>query len=115
MKRPPPRSTRTDTLFPYTTLFRSRERITWDDRGRFVASSTYAIDSELTSGNEIFVQNAEEHTHGFVAPDLGMGAHRNSVIIAAMTGREVSPVEKRIAFQAFGVPDHLRRPQGEDR
>src|SRR3546814_2604537 len=24
MQRPPPRSTRTDTLFPYTTLFRSR-------------------------------------------------------------------------------------------
>src|SRR3546814_1421641 len=24
MIRPPPRSTRTDTLFPYTTLFRSR-------------------------------------------------------------------------------------------
>src|SRR3546814_8978853 len=26
MIRPPPRSTRTDTLFPYTTLFRSPER-----------------------------------------------------------------------------------------
>src|SRR3546814_17816414 len=26
MKRRPPRSTRTDTLFPYTTLFRSRDR-----------------------------------------------------------------------------------------
>src|SRR3546814_10662720 len=25
MRRRPPRSTRTDTLFPYTTLFRSRE------------------------------------------------------------------------------------------
>src|SRR3546814_1634266 len=25
MRRPPPRSTRTDTLFPYTTLFRSSE------------------------------------------------------------------------------------------
>src|SRR3546814_13144429 len=25
MKRRPPRSTRTDTLFPYTTLFRSRQ------------------------------------------------------------------------------------------
>src|SRR3546814_10216273 len=25
MIRPPPRSTRTDTLFPYTTLFRSKE------------------------------------------------------------------------------------------
>src|SRR3546814_11144987 len=29
MIRRPPRSTRTDTLFPYTTLFRSRERA-WD-------------------------------------------------------------------------------------
>src|SRR3546814_14653984 len=27
MIRPPPRSTRTDTLFPYTTLFRSRLRL----------------------------------------------------------------------------------------
>src|SRR3546814_7994323 len=34
MRRRPPRSTRTDTLFPYTTLFRSRQR--WL-RGRFPA------------------------------------------------------------------------------
>src|SRR3546814_17645461 len=31
MLRRPPRATRTDTLFPYTTLFRSRG---WWDRGR---------------------------------------------------------------------------------
>src|SRR3546814_17420350 len=30
MIRRPPRSTRTDTLFPYTTLFRSVERGQWD-------------------------------------------------------------------------------------
>src|SRR3546814_8477618 len=29
MIRRPPRSTRTDTLFPYTTLFRSRFRTVW--------------------------------------------------------------------------------------
>src|SRR3546814_10442695 len=29
MVRPPPRSTRTDTLFPYTTLFRSRPGRFW--------------------------------------------------------------------------------------
>ena len=69
------------------------------------ASATFAVDVE---GSEIFVQNAEEHTHGFVAPDLGMGAHRNSTVLAAMTGREVYPIEKRVAFQHFGVPDHLR-------
>src|SRR3546814_13331753 len=32
MIRRPPRSTRTDTLFPYTTLFRSRKRHVGDDR-----------------------------------------------------------------------------------
>src|SRR3546814_5345657 len=44
MLRRPPRSTRTDTLFPYTTLFRSRERVRArctarprrGDRGRFL-------------------------------------------------------------------------------
>lgn len=83
-----------------------RDRIAFDDEGRYRVSPTYAIDH---GGNELFVQNAEEHTHGFVAPDLGMGAYRNSVLVAAMTGREVYPVEKRIAVQSFGVPDHLRR------
>lgn len=81
-----------------------RDRIRWDDRGRFAAGPTYAVDEQYS----IFVQNAEEHTHGFVAPDLGMGAYRNSVIIASMLGREVYPVEKRIGFQHFGVPDALR-------
>lgn len=83
-----------------------RERLCFDDQGRYAVSPTYAVDRR---GDEVFVQNAEEHSHGFVAPDLGMGAFRNSVIIAAMTGREVYPIEKRIAVQTFGVPDHLRR------
>jgi lysine N6-hydroxylase len=82
-----------------------RDRIRWDGQGRYAASATYSVDH---ADAEIYVQNAEEHTHGFVAPDLGMGAHRNSVIIAAMLGREVYPVEKRIAFQEFGVPDRLK-------
>ena len=77
----------------------------WDDQGRYAVSPTYAVDHD---GREIFVQNAEEHTHGLVAPDLGMGAYRNSVLIAAMLGREVYPIEKRIAVQSFGVPDHLK-------
>src|SRR3546814_1449335 len=34
MIRRPPRSTRTDTLFPYTTLFRSRPAARRDERGR---------------------------------------------------------------------------------
>jgi len=91
-----------------TLLDPVRDRLRWDGHGRLLAGPTYAVDHEQ---REVFVQNAEEHTHGFVAPDLGMGAYRNSVIIAAMAGREIYPVEKRIAFQEFGVPDRLRAPQ----
>src|SRR3546814_11164378 len=42
MIRRPPRSTRTDTLFPYTTLFRSRRR----RAGKIVAALTEGIGSE---------------------------------------------------------------------
>src|SRR3546814_8232266 len=37
MIRRPPRSTRTDTLFPYTTLFRSSDREHWPASDQFAA------------------------------------------------------------------------------
>ncbi len=74
-------------------------RIRRDARGRYDTGPDYSVDID----GRIFVQNAEEHTHSVLAPDLGMGAYRNSVIIRAVTGREVYPVEERIAFQQFGV------------
>lgn len=89
-----------------------RERIRWDERGRYAATATYAVTGPEHAGAEIFVQNGEEHTHGFVAPDLGMGAFRNSVIINEMLGREVYPVEQRIAFQEFGTPARARATAG---
>src|SRR3546814_10930760 len=42
MLRRPPRSTRTDTLFPYTTLFRSNPRFGHPDR--LVRNRTNAVD-----------------------------------------------------------------------
>lgn len=69
--------------------------------GRFDVDRTYSTGVEP---GEIFVQNAELHTHGFAAPDLGMGAYRNSVIIRELLGWEYYPIEERIAFQQFGAP-----------
>jgi lysine N6-hydroxylase len=77
-------------------------RIQWDDKGRFATHRNYSIDH---NANEIFVQNAELHTHGFVTPDLGMACYRNSYIIKEITGIEHYPIEKRIAFQRFGVSE----------
>lgn len=56
----------------------------------------------------LFAQNAELHTHGVGAPDLGLGAHRNSVIVNALAGREVYPVRDRTVYQRFGVPEEVR-------
>ena len=73
------------------------DRINRDEKGRFAVNRNYSIDDR----NEIFVQNAELHTHGFVTPDLGMACYRNSTLIREMVGREIYPVEKAIAFQTF--------------
>src|SRR3546814_16516755 len=57
MLRPPPRSTRTDTLFPYTTLFRS-ERIVLEHHGDvtvlgFQVVHHAAADGDLAGGDHL--------------------------------------------------------------
>ncbi len=76
-------------------------RIRWDDQCRFDVKRNYDI-GRLPG--ELFVQNGELHTHGFAASDLGMACYRNAIIVRELTGREVYPIELRIAFQQFGAP-----------
>lgn len=71
-----------------------------DERGRYRVARDHTVDR---AHRYIHVQNAEEHTHGLTAPDLGMGAMRNSIILRTICGREVYPVETSIAFQRFGA------------
>src|SRR3546814_10352457 len=74
MIRRPPRSTRTDTLFPYTTLFRSEPLFLWEDRAAGRSKQLQATpQSVLTWINKRLKSNAlpgpgrcgyrsEEHT-----------------------------------------------------
>ncbi|WP_309081037.1 SidA/IucD/PvdA family monooxygenase [Zhihengliuella sp.] len=82
------------------------------ERIRRLPDGRLDVDREYSAGvhGDILVQNAELHTHGFTAPDLGMGAYRNSVIVNRLAGREVYPVERRIAFQEFGTPQPAPTP-----
>ncbi|WP_022949138.1 lysine N(6)-hydroxylase/L-ornithine N(5)-oxygenase family protein [Methylohalobius crimeensis] len=84
------------------------DRIRWDDQGWFDVHRHYTVDHD---DREIFVQNAELPTHGFVTPDLGMACYRNSCIIREMTGREHYPIEDKIAFQAFAAPEENGSPK----
>ncbi|WP_085521074.1 lysine N(6)-hydroxylase/L-ornithine N(5)-oxygenase family protein [Tuberibacillus sp. Marseille-P3662] len=76
--------------------------IMWDQQGRLKVSRDYRITAEdaANSGN-IYVQNAELHTHGVGAPDLGLGAYRNAVIINHLTRRDTFHLEANHAFQMF--------------
>ncbi|WP_417234671.1 lysine N(6)-hydroxylase/L-ornithine N(5)-oxygenase family protein [Arthrobacter sp.] len=82
------------------------------DRLRRLPDGRLDVDRDYSVGvcGDILVQNAELHTHGFTAPDLGMGAYRNSVIINRITGVEHYAVERRIAFQEFGTPADPSNP-----
>src|SRR3546814_4791123 len=68
MIRRPPRSTRTDTLFPYTTLFRSTN---FDHLLADASAKTFGTTRNLTvvgldgtslAGQQIASQRSEEHT-----------------------------------------------------
>ncbi|GHA98458.1 monooxygenase [Streptomyces tendae] len=73
----------------------SSERPRVDDRHRLV------LDPCVT-GN-VYVQNAETHTHGVGTPDLGLAAWRSATVLNDLTGREPYPLPDRTAFTTFGL------------
>lgn len=58
----------------------------------------------------VFVQNAETFHHGVGAPDLGLGAFRNAVIVNQLLGREHYRVNASASFQKFGLPSSQTAP-----
>lgn len=76
----------------------SREQLNLDPQGRFDLDGSFAADDAAT----LFVLNADEHLISLNGPDLGMGPWRNSIVLRAITGREVYPIERAIAFQDIG-------------
>src|SRR3546814_16188362 len=84
MQRQPPRSTRTDTLFPYTTLFRSIRRLRTQITQHQEVDDEYSV-QVLVPGRTIAdrldrrviqprqeEQNDDRAAHGNHAPELGV-------------------------------------------
>ena len=76
-----------------------RDKIRWTPEKLYDVDKNYSISKGCKN---IFVQNAEMHTHGFNAPDLGLGAYRNAVILNEILGYERFCISKRNTFQSFG-------------
>ncbi|UOX84670.1 SidA/IucD/PvdA family monooxygenase [Amycolatopsis sp. FBCC-B4732] len=74
-----------------------------DGRGRLVVDAGYRVGLDVPGA--LYVQNAERHTHGPGAPDLGLGAWRAAVILNAVCGETVHALPDRTAFTTFGLED----------
>ncbi|GGS22645.1 SidA/IucD/PvdA family monooxygenase [Streptomyces griseoviridis] len=74
----------------------NRPRI--DERFRILLDPTVT-----TAGCHLYVQNAETHTHGVGAPDLGLAAWRSATILNTLTGTDPYPLPRRTAFTTFGL------------
>src|SRR3546814_10287364 len=72
MIRRPPRSTRTDTLFPYTTLFRSEQQFLMDAVNYIEAAAHIAVGEALAP---IVVDEEDREKRGLGGPvDIGLDA-----------------------------------------
>ncbi|MFG2781807.1 lysine N(6)-hydroxylase/L-ornithine N(5)-oxygenase family protein [Streptomyces prunicolor] len=81
------------------------ERPRIDDQFRLV------LDPSVTgAGCHVYVQNAELHTHGVGAPDLGLAAWRSATILNSLTGKEPYPLPGRTAFTTFGLDPQAQIP-----
>ncbi|MFE2753075.1 lysine N(6)-hydroxylase/L-ornithine N(5)-oxygenase family protein [Actinosynnema sp. NPDC059335] len=75
-----------------------------DPRGRYVVALDHSIELDPSVTGRVFVANADLHSHGVAAPDLGIGAVRNATIVNTVTGREVYPLPERTAYTSFDAP-----------
>lgn len=74
------------------------------DRGDLVVGEDFCAERKDGGDGKVFVQNAETFHHGVGAPDLGLGAFRNAVILNQLLGRDHYRVKAAMSFQTFGLP-----------
>ncbi|GGN09883.1 lysine N(6)-hydroxylase/L-ornithine N(5)-oxygenase family protein [Halarchaeum nitratireducens] len=90
------------------------DRLERDDAGRLDVTRDFRLSGDDLPG-EIYVQNAEIHTHGINAPDLGLGPYRNAVILDGLLAASPYGTELADVFQSFSVDDYLARRESARR
>ena len=89
------------------------DAVGWDDRGRFQVTEDHRL--RIDVDGDVFLQNAELHTHGVGVPDLGLGCYRNTKFVNRLVGREVYPEDTDTVFQDFSVDRFVETAPGASR
>ncbi|TDO45487.1 lysine N6-hydroxylase [Kribbella sp. VKM Ac-2571] len=87
---------------PLPFLESLQSQIEHDAAGRWAINRDHSVRGALEG--RIFVANADLHSHGVAAPDLGIGAIRNATILNSVAGREVFRLPKSTAYTTFAIP-----------
>ncbi|MGW6275861.1 lysine N(6)-hydroxylase/L-ornithine N(5)-oxygenase family protein [Kribbella sp. NPDC055071] len=80
------------------------DQVRRDAAGRWMINRDHSAVTTDELAGRIFVANADLHSHGVAAPDLGIGAIRNATILNSIAGREVFRLPKSTAFTTFAIP-----------
>src|SRR3546814_8620798 len=102
MIRRPPRSTRTDTLFPYTTLFRSRVPHVDDSAGERLAR----VRAHRTANDQRFV------VVGIVGLEDAFNYRSTFQEVRPLDRRRRGPRALRLAFDAGAVQENIQKQRG---
>ncbi|WP_408956924.1 lysine N(6)-hydroxylase/L-ornithine N(5)-oxygenase family protein [Natrinema sp. 74] len=90
-----------------------KEAINWDDEGRFEVTPDHRLDIDVAG--DVFLQNAELHTHGVGVPDLGLGCYRNTTFVNRLVGREAYPEDTDTVYQDFAVEQFIEHAPSASR
>jgi lysine N6-hydroxylase len=80
------------------------ELVRRDEKGRYKVALDHSIELDPAVSGRVYVSNADLHSHGVAAPDLGIGAFRNATILNSVSGRELYRLPKNTAYTSFAVP-----------
>ena len=89
------------------------DAIAWDDQGRFEVTEDHRL--AIDYGGDVFLQNAELHTHGVGVPDLGLGCYRNTKFVNRLLGREAYPEDTDTVYQDFSLEQFVEHAPSASR
>lgn len=72
-----------------------------NDINSYALNADFSLQNKSINKNKIFMQNNSLNSHGVGSPDLGLGCHRNIIILNSILGYEYYTTQKNTVFQNF--------------
>ncbi|WP_071058088.1 SidA/IucD/PvdA family monooxygenase [Pelistega sp. MC2] len=82
-----------------------KDLLVTDEYNNYIIDTNFSLRLQSGVQGRIFMQNADIFQQGVGAPDLGIGAYRNAVIINQLLSQNYYHIPERTSFQNYGLPE----------